>query len=101
MRRLDDPYYRVSPARETGLLDVGEGHQIYWTESGNPQGMPLLILHGGPGGASNDGTGFLRTLRSFASFNLISVAAESRRLQANYKVTAYSIRWLTLKGFAP
>lgn len=55
MRRLDDPYYRVSPARETGLLDVGGGHQIYWAESGNPQGMPLLILHGGPGGASSDG----------------------------------------------
>ena len=33
-----------------GLLDVGDGHQIYWEQCGNPQGQPALFLHGGPGG---------------------------------------------------
>ncbi|AND89679.1 MULTISPECIES: prolyl aminopeptidase [Bradyrhizobium] len=34
---------------ETGLLDVGDGHQIYWECCGNPAGKPALFLHGGPG----------------------------------------------------
>ncbi|MEZ4860087.1 MAG: prolyl aminopeptidase [Caldilineaceae bacterium] len=32
-----------------GLLDVGDGHQIYWECCGNPQGKPAVVLHGGPG----------------------------------------------------
>jgi proline iminopeptidase len=38
-----------------GLLDVGDGHQIYWEESGNPGGLPAVFLHGGPGGGSTPG----------------------------------------------
>lgn len=34
---------------ETGLLDVGDGQQIYWECCGNPAGRPALFLHGGPG----------------------------------------------------
>ncbi|WP_299802743.1 alpha/beta fold hydrolase [uncultured Shewanella sp.] len=30
-------------------LDVGEGHQLYVAQYGNPNGIPLLYLHGGPG----------------------------------------------------
>ena len=33
---------------ENGLLDVGDGHQIYWECYGNPTGKPALFLHGGP-----------------------------------------------------
>jgi proline iminopeptidase len=33
-----------------GLLSVGDGHHVYWEEHGNPEGIPLLVLHGGPGG---------------------------------------------------
>lgn len=32
------------------MLEVGEGHQIYVEESGNPKGCPVIVLHGGPGG---------------------------------------------------
>jgi proline iminopeptidase len=32
-----------------GLLDVGDGQQIYWEECGNPAGKPAVFLHGGPG----------------------------------------------------
>jgi proline iminopeptidase len=38
-----DPY-------ETGLIDVDGGHTLYWETSGNPQGIPAVFLHGGPGG---------------------------------------------------
>lgn len=34
---------------ENGMLDVGDGHQIYWECCGNPTGKPALFLHGGPG----------------------------------------------------
>jgi proline iminopeptidase len=40
---------------ETGLLDVGDGQLIYWEQSGNPAGKPLIILHGGPGGEPASG----------------------------------------------
>lgn len=38
----------ITPHR-TGMLQVDELHQIYWEESGNPNGVPVLFLHGGPG----------------------------------------------------
>jgi proline iminopeptidase len=36
---------------DQGMLDVGDGNQIYWEVSGNPAGKPAVILHGGPGAA--------------------------------------------------
>lgn len=35
------------------MLDVGDGNQIYWEESGNPNGKPAVFLHGGPGGGTS------------------------------------------------
>lgn len=32
------------------ILDVGDGHQIYVEQCGNPAGIPVVVLHGGPGG---------------------------------------------------
>ena len=32
------------------MLDVGDGHRIYVEQSGNPNGLPVVVLHGGPGG---------------------------------------------------
>jgi len=32
------------------MLDVGDGHQVYVEQSGNPDGAPVVVLHGGPGG---------------------------------------------------
>jgi proline iminopeptidase len=40
---------------ESGMLDVGDGHAIYWETSGTPDGKPALALHGGPGSASSPG----------------------------------------------
>lgn len=34
-------------------LDVGEGHELYVEQSGNPNGIPVIYLHGGPGGGSS------------------------------------------------
>lgn len=32
------------------MLDMGDGHRIYVEQSGHPNGMPVLVCHGGPGG---------------------------------------------------
>jgi len=31
----------------SGYLSVGDGHEIYYEECGNPNGVPVLYLHGG------------------------------------------------------
>ena len=31
-------------------LDVGDGHRVYYEVHGSPQGKPVVVLHGGPGG---------------------------------------------------
>src|SRR5579872_6418328 len=41
-------YPEIQPYK-TGFLQVTDGHTLYWEESGNPQGKPILFLHGGPG----------------------------------------------------
>src|SRR5881396_441898 len=40
---------------DQGMLDVGDGHQVYWEVSGNPSGKPAVALHGGPGSGSSPG----------------------------------------------
>ncbi|MDP1724463.1 MAG: prolyl aminopeptidase [Alphaproteobacteria bacterium] len=41
-------YPPIEPYR-TGFLPVGDDHQLFWEECGNPEGVPILFLHGGPG----------------------------------------------------
>lgn len=45
-------YPEIQPY-QTGMLDVGDGHSLYWELSGNPNGKPVVFLHGGPGGGSS------------------------------------------------
>ena len=45
-------YPPIEPYR-TGMLDVGDGHAMYYEECGNPHGQPALLVHGGPGGGCN------------------------------------------------
>lgn len=35
-----------------GWLDVGDGHRVYWEQSGSATGIPVLFLHGGPGSST-------------------------------------------------
>ena len=35
------------------MIDAGEGHSLYVEQSGNPNGQPVVVLHGGPGGGSS------------------------------------------------
>lgn len=39
----------------SGLSDVGDGHRVFWETYGNPDGTPVVFLHGGPGGGCSPG----------------------------------------------
>jgi proline iminopeptidase len=43
-----DLYPEIGPY-ETGYLPLSGGHVMYWEQAGNPNGRPVLFLHGGPG----------------------------------------------------
>jgi proline iminopeptidase len=49
MREL---YPEIEP-HDHGFLDVGDDQQVYWEVSGNPDGKPVLFVHGGPGGGTS------------------------------------------------
>lgn len=46
---LDDTLFPEIEPFDQGMLDVGQGHRVWYEQCGNPQGRPLLFLHGGPG----------------------------------------------------
>jgi proline iminopeptidase len=49
-----EPFAPVDPYA-THWLDVGDGHTLYAEEVGNPDGIPVLFLHGGPGSGCHAG----------------------------------------------
>lgn len=54
MSGLRNLYPPIEPY-ETGMLDVGDGHSIYYERAGTPGAKPAVFLHGGPGaGCSPD-----------------------------------------------
>ncbi len=46
------PLYPEIEPYKTGRLKVSPVHELYWEESGNPNGKPVVFLHGGPGGGT-------------------------------------------------
>lgn len=47
--------YPPIEANDWGMLSVGDDNEIYWEVCGNPDGNPVVMLHGGPGGGCNAG----------------------------------------------
>lgn len=52
---LSHPLYPTSEPRTQGYLQVSSVHKIYYATYGNPDGLPVVVLHGGPGGGCSDG----------------------------------------------
>ena len=48
-RAVEYLYPPVEPFDQR-MMDMGEGHRVYVEQCGNPAGIPVLVLHGGPGG---------------------------------------------------
>lgn len=49
---MHDFFPEIEPFK-TDRLKVSELHEIYFEQVGNPQGCPVIFLHGGPGGGIN------------------------------------------------
>ncbi|WGW04571.1 prolyl aminopeptidase [Tropicibacter oceani] len=49
MRAVQYLYPPVDPYDQR-TMPVGDGHTIYVEQCGNPEGIPVIVLHGGPGG---------------------------------------------------
>ncbi len=49
-----DLYPDIEPF-DSGMLAVDARHTLYWEQSGNPHGIPVVLLHGGPGAGSSPG----------------------------------------------
>ncbi len=45
--------YPVIEPFQSGFIQVDEIHNIYYEQSGNPDGKPVIFLHGGPGGGGS------------------------------------------------
>jgi proline iminopeptidase len=43
-----DLYPEIEPY-DSGMLDLDGRHKMYWEQVGNPKGVPVVFLHGGPG----------------------------------------------------
>lgn len=50
---MKEMYPELKPYN-TGFLKVSDLHNIYFEEAGNPNGKPVVFLHGGPGGGITD-----------------------------------------------
>jgi proline iminopeptidase len=46
--RLFDLFPTITPY-SSGFIAVDSSHNLYWEQSGNPDGIPVVLLHGGPG----------------------------------------------------
>lgn len=97
----------------TGRIDLDGRHSMYWETSGNPEGIPVVFLHGGPGsGASPShrrffdparyrivvydqrGSGRSTPLGEIADNTTPHLIADIERLRANLGVE----RWLVFGG---
>ncbi|WP_185981633.1 prolyl aminopeptidase [Skermania sp. ID1734] len=67
MTELRELYPDIDPYAH-GWLDVGDGQEIYWETSGNPDGKPALFVHGGPGGGT---TGDQRRFFDPAAYRIV------------------------------
>ena len=59
---------------DSGFLKVDDRHEIFYEQSGNPKGIPVLFLHGGPGAGCSPCTGATTTRGSSVSCSTTSAA---------------------------
>ena len=39
-------YYPPIEPFASGMLEVSDGHRLYWEEIGHPEGIPAVLIHG-------------------------------------------------------
>ena len=77
---IDDVLYPKIEAHSTGFLQVSEMHTIAWERSGNPGGIPVIVIHGGPGGEVSHHIADILILQNSILSSLTKGAVENRLL---------------------
>jgi len=49
---IPSAFHTTHDAYDQGWLDVGHGHRMHYLQAGNPDGLPIVLLHGGPASGS-------------------------------------------------
>ncbi|MFC9966095.1 alpha/beta fold hydrolase [Nocardia ignorata] len=52
--QVNGPFYPAIEPYDHGMLEVGDGHSIYWEVSGNPDGKPAVVVHDIGAGGGRD-----------------------------------------------
>jgi len=96
---IDDVLFPKTEAYSKGMLTVSQRHTIAWECSGNPDGIPVIVIHGGPGGGSQPS--YRRYFdRNGTSFNSINeVVANQHHMQTSKKIRQCTL-FLILKHCA-
>jgi proline iminopeptidase len=111
--RLDNILYPPTEPFDSGHLDVGSGHEIYYEQIGIADGPAVVFLHGGPGGGGDTnarrffdperhrailfdqrGAGRSRPLASVVDNTTWQLVADIERLREHLKID----RWLVFGG---
>jgi proline iminopeptidase len=53
LKRAAGDFYPPLKPYDSGFLRVSPDHELYYEQSGNPRGKPVVFLHGGPGGGTD------------------------------------------------
>ncbi|GAV04990.1 hypothetical protein RvY_15183-1 [Ramazzottius varieornatus] len=107
-----DLYPEIEPY-QSGFLRVSDLHEIYYEQSGNPHGKPIVYLHGGPGGGTSPrdrryfdpavyrivlldqrGCGQSRPSAELRENNTWSLVADIEKLREHLKID----RWVVFGG---
>jgi pimeloyl-ACP methyl ester carboxylesterase len=70
---------------DIGMLDVGDGHQVYWEACGNSDGRPAIYLHGGPGSGSTPDA------RRYGRYDVSSPLETAWQLSQNWSTSQLQI----------
>ncbi len=92
MRRLDSYNYPERAAELDGVIER-EPHRIRWAVSGNPDGVPLIMSHGGPGGQNK---AFYRTLFDPDKWRVIQIEQAGNGVSEPAGELAENTTWLTI-----
>jgi proline iminopeptidase len=111
--RLNEILNRAVEPYDSGYLQVGSGHELYYEQVGDPAGRPIVFLHGGPGGGGDTnarrffdparhravlfdqrGSGRSRPLASLDDNTTWHLVADIERLRAHLAIE----RWLVFGG---
>jgi proline iminopeptidase len=111
-RRVYDLYEQIDPFR-SGFLARDHGHELYFEVSGNPAGVPVLFLHGGPGAGASPahrrffdpehyrivifdqrGAGRSRPLGSLANNTTSAIVGDIEALRSHLSIE----RWIVFGG---